>query len=88
MGLGQIKRCGEYCEVMGYAPKRLASKALNSFCSQVNKHEVTTPSNPSPVTNHLSPQKSVVSAMQTREHLYEILNYHEYGSKLDSFSKD
>jgi methylisocitrate lyase len=33
-------------------------------------------------------QKSVVSAMQTREHLYEILNYHEYESKLDSFSKD
>lgn len=33
-------------------------------------------------------QKSVVSGMQTREHLYEILNYHEYESKLDSFSKD
>jgi methylisocitrate lyase len=33
-------------------------------------------------------QKSVVSAMQTREHLYEILKYHEYESKLDSFSKD
>ncbi len=33
-------------------------------------------------------QKSVVSGMQTREHLYEILNYHEYESKLDSFSND
>jgi methylisocitrate lyase len=33
-------------------------------------------------------QKSVVSAMQTREHLYQILNYHEYESKLDSFSKE
>ena len=33
-------------------------------------------------------QKSMVGEMQTREHLYEILNYHEYESKLDSFSKD
>jgi methylisocitrate lyase len=32
-------------------------------------------------------QKSVVSAMQTRDHLYEVLNYNEYESRLDSFSK-
>ena len=32
-------------------------------------------------------QKSAVSAMQTRDHLYEVLNYHDYESKLDSFSK-
>jgi len=33
-------------------------------------------------------QRTVVGAMQTREHLYQILNYHEYESRLDSFSKD
>lgn len=32
-------------------------------------------------------QKSVVSAMQTRDHLYEVLHYHQYESRLDSFSK-
>jgi len=32
-------------------------------------------------------QKSVVSAMQTRDHLYEVLNYDEHESRLDSFSK-
>jgi methylisocitrate lyase len=32
-------------------------------------------------------QKSVVDVMQTRDHLYEVLNYHEYESRLDSFSK-
>jgi methylisocitrate lyase len=33
-------------------------------------------------------QRTGVGAMQTREHLYQILNYHEYESRLDSFSKD
>ena len=32
-------------------------------------------------------QKSAVTAMQTRDHLYEVLNYHDYESRLDSFSK-
>jgi methylisocitrate lyase len=32
-------------------------------------------------------QKSVVGAMQTRDHLYEVLDYHDYESRLDSFSK-
>ncbi|MBV9272361.1 MAG: methylisocitrate lyase [Verrucomicrobia bacterium] len=32
-------------------------------------------------------QQGVLSAMQTREHLYEILNYHDFESQLDSFSK-
>jgi methylisocitrate lyase len=32
-------------------------------------------------------QKDVLFTMQTREHLYEILNYHEFESRLDSFSK-
>jgi methylisocitrate lyase len=32
-------------------------------------------------------QKSVVDVMQTRDHLYEVLNYNEYESRLDSFSK-
>jgi methylisocitrate lyase len=32
-------------------------------------------------------QKSAVSAMHTRDHLYEVLNYHDYESRLDSFSK-
>jgi methylisocitrate lyase len=32
-------------------------------------------------------QKSVVNGMQTRDHLYEVLNYHGYESSLDSFSK-
>jgi methylisocitrate lyase len=32
-------------------------------------------------------QKSVVGVMQTRDHLYEVLNYQEYESRLDSFSK-
>jgi methylisocitrate lyase len=33
-------------------------------------------------------QKSVVDVMQTRDHLYEVLHYHEYESRLDSFSKN
>ena len=32
-------------------------------------------------------QQGVLSAMQTRERLYEILNYHDFESQLDSFSK-
>jgi methylisocitrate lyase len=36
---------------------------------------------------HAGTQKSAVSAMQTRDHLYEVLNYHDYESRLDSFSK-
>jgi 2-methylisocitrate lyase-like PEP mutase family enzyme len=32
-------------------------------------------------------QKAMIGSMQTREDLYQILNYHEYESKLDSFSK-
>jgi 2-methylisocitrate lyase-like PEP mutase family enzyme len=38
-------------------------------------------------TRRTGSQKDVLSTMQTREHLYEILNYHEFESRLDSFSK-
>ena len=33
-------------------------------------------------------QKDVLSRMQTRDHLYEVLRYHEFESRLDSFSKE
>jgi len=31
-------------------------------------------------------QKSAVSKMQTRDELYEVLNYHEYERRIDSLS--
>jgi methylisocitrate lyase len=33
-------------------------------------------------------QKSVIDTMQTREELYERINYHEFEARLDSFNRD